>query len=441
MASISSPGLGSGLDVNSIVSQLMAVESRPLTAFAQKEAQYQAKISAFGAALGAMSSLQSSADALTDPDKFTGLKASVKDSSIASATVDSTAVAGKYSLEVSQLAQAQIVNTIQNPSIPVGGGTLSIKLGANAAVDIAVAGTDGLSDIATSINEDATLKSQIKASVVDNRLVLESLSTGAANTISIASAELTDFVTAQLLTARTAQDAAFKINGITITRDTNTVDDVIDGLTLTLSKASPGTTTDITVSRDVSTAKTALEAFVKAYNDVNKTIGDLTRVDASSKKGSVLTGDATLRTAQSQLRSLLGSRPDGITDPLLTTLSQVGISANRSGTLSLDASKLSAAFSERPESVADLLKAFGTAFESAAGALSGSTGTLQAKIDGLNQSIKTIQSRREAFSLRLDQVEKRYRTQFASLDSLVSSLNKTSSFLTQQLANLPKAGG
>lgn len=444
MASISSPGLGSGLDVNSLVTQLMAVERRPLTALDSREATFQAKISALGSLRGALSGVETAAAKLK-AGGFTEFKGTVGDASVASVTVSSIAPAGSYSLEVTQLAQAQIVSTGQDPATTNGlidaSGSIDIQLGANAAVTVNVTAGQTLGDLAAAINADADLKTQIKASVVDRRLVLESRSTGAANTITVSNASvgLEDFQTTT--EARAALDANFKLNGLTIVRNTNTVGDALTGVTINLLKTNTGSTTPLTVARSSAAVKSALEGFIKAYNEANTTIRDLGLYDSATGQGSILTGDATLRTAQSQLRSLVGSAPAGLTDPFANTLSQLGVTAARDGSLSLDSSKLQTLFDERPESVDALVKAFGTSAQSVTKSLSSDGGLVASRIEGMNASISTLDLQREALNRRLEQIESRYRRQFTALDSTVSSLQNTSAFLTQQLANLPKSGG
>ncbi len=444
MASISSPGLGSGLDVTSLVSQLMAVERRPLTALNSREAAFQAKISALGSLRGALSQVETAAAKLK-AGGFTDFKGSVGDSSVASVTVSSIAPAGSYSLEVTQLAQAQIVSTGQDPATTNGllntSGSINIQLGSNTAVTVSVTAGQTLGDLAATINADANLKTQIKASVVDRRLVLESRSTGAANTITVsnATAGLQDFQSTTV--ARPALDANFKLNGLSIVRSTNTVGDALTGVTINLLKTNTGSTTPLTVARNSGAVKSALEGFIKAYNETNTTIRDLGLVNSATGEGSILTGDATLRTAQSQLRALIGTPPAGLVDPFANNLSQLGVSVARDGSLSLDSGKLQTLFDERPESVDALVKAFGASAQSITKSLSSEGGLVASRIEGMSASISTLDLRREALNRRLEQIEARYRRQFTALDSTVSSLQNTSTFLTQQLANLPKIGG
>lgn len=433
--SISSPGLGSGLDVNAIVSQLMAVERQPIVDLTRKEAGITAKISGMGSLKGALSALQSASASLNAADSFTALKATVGDSAAASASASASAVAGSYSLEVTQLAQAHLVHTAANPTL--ADGTINIQVGSGTAIDITVNAADSLSDLAARINADSTLASQLKASVVDNKLTLESKSSGTANAITvIAQPGLEAFDSVNLSEARAAQDAQIKLNGITITRSSNTITDVVPNVTLTLSKATTSATT-LTVGRDVAGVQTALNNFVKAYNEAIKTISSLGSYNAETKEAAVLNGNATLRSVQSQVRGALNTVPSSLTSTTsVTTLAQLGVSVQRDGSLKLDTTKLKTAFDTDPTAVAKAAAAYGKAMDTATYAMTSTGGLVTSQIDGLNRSVADIEKRSAALQSRLVTVEKNYRAQYAALDTLMAKMSKTSSFLTQQLAAL-----
>lgn len=432
--SISSPGLGSGLDVNAIVSQLMAVERRPITELTRKEAGITAKISGLGSLKGALSGLQSASASLNAADSFTALKATVSDSAAASATASASATAGSYTLEVSQLAQAHLVHTAANPAL--ADGTLNIQVGSGTAVDITVNATDTLSDLAARINADATLAAQVKASVVDNKLTLESKNSGLSNAITvIAQPGLEAFDSTSLTEARAAQDAQIKLNGITITRSSNTITDAVPNVTLTLSKATSSPAT-LTVGRDVAGVQTALNNFVKAYNEAIKTIGSLGNYNAETKEAAILNGNSTLRSVQSQVRGVMTTVPASLAGKTVTTLNQLGVSMQRDGSLKLDTTKLKAAFDSDSSAVAKAVAAYGKAMDTTTYAMTTTGGLVTSQIDGLNRSVTDIEKRSAALQSRLTTVEKNYRAQYASLDTLMAKMSKTSSFLTQQLASL-----
>jgi flagellar hook-associated protein 2 len=466
MASISSPGLGSGLDINGIIAKLMQVEAQPLTALQTKEASYQAKLSAFGSLKGALSTLQTAAKTLSTASTFTGKSAAVSDGTVLTASASSTAAAGTYSISVTQLAKFHAVRSNTNYAAVTDSfttGSLAITIGSGTAVNITIDGTNNtLAGIRDAINN---ANAGVTASIVNadldpppgttNRLVLTSKTSGTAGAISVAVTDsgsggtqaLAGLASASLVTTQTADDAKLTINGLAITRSANTITDAIDGLTLNLTKgsqAAPGTTT-INVTNNTGAVTAAVNAFVKAYNDALGGIKQLTAFDAANKKSSVLTGDSTARSIQSQLSSLVSASVTGIAGGV-SRLSDIGITIQKDGTLAADSSKLSAAIASPDKDVASLFSQTTTGNEGIAmrfntllEGIVGSSGLISSRTDGINASIKDLQKRADALNQRLEQVEKRYRAQFSALDSLISSMNQTSSYLSQQLANLPGA--
>lgn len=454
---ISSPGIGSNLDVNSIVSQLMAIEQRPLTALQAKEASLQAKISALGSLKGSISALQTAASALvpatgsTALQKFSVFTATMGDTSVATATISSSAVTGSYSLSNIVLATAQQIRK-SGITVPATAGTLSIKVGTASTVNVDIAAGSTLADVRSAINNAAT---GISATIINDgtadHLVLTANATGTANTITITGSDVgggsgwtggpfnyTGTGSYNGWTESTpAGNATLDINNIPVTSASNTLASAISGITVNLLKA--GSTT-LTVSRDTSNIATLVNAFVKAYNDVVKTATNLGSYNASTKVAGSLNGDSALRSTQSQLRNLIGSIPSAIAGAALERFSDIGVSLLKDGSLSVDSSKLSAAISSNFTGVANLLAAYGSEFKTATGNLTGTSGIITARTDGINASIKTIAKQEEVVSDRLTQIEARFRKQFTSLDTLISSLTKTSNFLTQQLANLPTTG-
>lgn len=471
---ISSPGLGSGLDVDSIVKQLMQVEQQPLVKLSSKEAVQQAQISAYGSVKGALSAFQTSIKTLTNSDLFTGLKGTLTDSSIASVTTTSSAAAGSHQIEVMSLAQAQKIksDTFALPSTTVGSGKLKIEFGTyntdgtftgnpNKTKTIEIDSSHStLADIRTTINNE---KVGITASIVNdgsgNRLVITSNNTGLENALKITTEDddtnntdnlglsrltydATTGGTLNMTETVAAQNATMKIDGIPISKSSNTVTNALEGVTFNLLKASsPGSTTGLNIGQETSKIQTAVNAFVTAYNDLNKVITDSTQYDAKNGISSTLTGDATVRTVQNQLRNTLGSVSSDSSIEF-NSLSEIGISFQKDGTLSLNGGKLNSALSSSSEDVAKLFSKDGV-IGKLDGIIDGmlkKKGLIDSRLDGINTTIKNIGHQRESIINRLEIVEKRYRSQFTALDAMVSSMNHTSSFLQQQLANLPKSG-
>lgn len=383
---ISSAGIGSGLDVSGIISQLMALEQRPLTALASKEAKYQAQLSAYGSLKGALSTFQGALSSLNDPKKFTAVNGSVADATIASAVVTSAATPGNYSIEVQKLAQAQKLKSeaFAATSTAIGTGTLTISFGTYDAdtftanpdkpskeITIA-AGDNSLAGIRDAINAaDAGVSAAIINDGTGNRLTISSKDSGTANAlrISVTDDDGTHTDTAGLsqlaFDARSvsgvtnltqtvaAVDAVVVIDGITVTKSSNSISDALEGVTLNLAKTNVGSSTTLTIARDTGGVQNSIQSFVKAYNDLNKTITELTKYDATTKKGSTLTGESTVRTLQAQLRGLFNT-PLSIASGGLTTLSEVGISFQLDGTLKLDSTKLTAALNDPSKDVSTL---------------------------------------------------------------------------------------
>lgn len=477
---VSSLGAGSGLDLSGILTSLMQVEQQPLVALQKKEASYQARISALGTLKGSLSALQTAAQGFipstgqTAANKFAAFKAAVADSTIASASATTGAVAGTYSLEVSTLAQSQRLtsadstNTAGKAAVTAGllaGGILKIELGALSGtspasiftadtareLSVTVAAGSTLEKVRDAINAAAT-DSRVSATIVNGtngqQLVLSSTQSGTANVMKLSGLGGFDFDPAGAGTGNLSQaaanggqaasNAAFKLNGIAATSSSNTVSTVLDGVTLVLSKTNVGTPTTVTVTQDSTTALTAaVNTFVKAFNDATSSMKMLGFYNTSTKAAGTLQGDSTLRSSQNLVRGLMQTKAGG--SSAYQTLSNIGISLEKDGSLKLDSTKLTKAVETDFAGVSNLVSAVGTAFKTGLESIVGTSGNIVAATDSANRMIKDIGSRQTALSNRLTQIEARYRKQFTALDTLVSSMNKTSSYLTQQLANLPGA--
>ena len=390
------------LDVNSIVSQLMTVERQPINKLNVKEAGYQAKLSAYGSVKGALSSFQTSTQSLSSASNFQPLKATPSDATVFSASATSIAMAGTYSLEVTSLAQAQkLVATGQTGSADaigtgasttvtfdfgtISGGTFNSTTGkytgaafasngdgtASITID---SGNNSLQGIRDAIN---TAQMGVTATIINDgsgtpyRLALSSDSNGVNNSMKITvsgDATVSSLLahdpagTQNLAQTVTAQNADFKVNGVTVSKTSNTVSDVIQGVTLTLSKvtASPET---LTVARDTAAVSSSIAGFVKAYNDLAATLKNISAYDAASQKGAILQGDSTVRSLQSQLRSMLSTPVVG-TSGELTTLSDVGVTFQKDGTLKLDQTKLDSVMASNFSDIASLFSSVGKATDS-----------------------------------------------------------------------------
>lgn len=443
----------SSLDVNSIVSQLMELEKQPLKVLDTKEASFQAKISAYGTVKSALASLQSAVQTLTQANTFKALGITSTDINVVSGSATTEAAPGTYNIVVDELASAHTVRSngaYTATSATFNTGTLSIKVGNGAAVDVEITtNNNSLAQVRNAINNaGAGVNATIINDGTNQRLVLTSKTMGLAGEITVTATDsgsggtnpLSDLDSGNLQLVQLAKDAAFTVNGLSITRPSNTISDVVQGLTLTLAKEGNST---ITVAKNPSAAVNAVTAFVTAYNAVVAQNSSLSAYDAANEDASILTGDATLRSIQSKLGSLVNARVSGVTGGL-SSLSQVGVSLQRDGTLKLDTSKLTAALNDPDKDVASLFtqttngnKGIAIQFNDWLTQATGTSGILASRIDGLTGSIASLDGRRDAINDRLVTIEARYRKQYSALDALITSMSSTSSFLEQQLSNLP----
>ncbi|MBK8017490.1 MAG: flagellar filament capping protein FliD [Betaproteobacteria bacterium] len=395
---ISTPGIGSNLDVNSIVSQLMAIERQPLDRLDVKEASYQAKLSAYGGVRSALSTFQDAVDSLATGTKFVTRSATSTDTAVATASAKSNAQTGTYSLDVSQLAQSHVLAAAgqANSTDAIGsgvstelrfefgtisGGTLTSGVYSGASFASNAQSTTGVVTIDPTNNSLSGIKDAInaagigvRASIVGDgsanpyRLVLQSASSGAAGSMKISvsgDSALESLLsydpagTQNLTQTVEAQDAELTINGLAIASSSNSLSDAIEGATVSLLKA--GTTT-VTVSRDTSGVQSAVQDFVDAYNELSKTLTGVSAADVKAGTKAALNGDSAVRTIQSQLRAALsGSLGSNFA---LNTLSQIGIGFQRDGTLQLDTGKLSDALESNADDVSALFAESGRSTDS-----------------------------------------------------------------------------
>lgn len=403
---ISAPGIGSNLDVNGIVTQLMAVEQQPLAALAKKEASIQSEISAYGTVKGALAGLQSAVQGLSDASKFQiGKSASSSANDVLSATATADAVNGSFAVEVSKLAQAQRLATtgVASSTAVIGNGTLTFDFGTisggsfnsttgqysgasftsngNGAKTITIdSSNNSLEGIRDAINKAGI---GVSASIVNDgsntpyRLALSVANAGASNSLKISVSggdpALTSLLandpsgTQNLQETATAQNSELKINGISISKSSTVIADAIQGVTLNLSKTNVGSPATVTVSSSNSSIGNAVSAFVKAYNDAKKTLDSVTAYDGSSAKagGTVgksgpLQGDATIRRMQYQIRQMFSTEVTGV-DSNYNSLAKVGVSFQKDGTLSLDNTKFQKAMDASYGNVLALFAATGNA--------------------------------------------------------------------------------
>lgn len=459
MPTLQSTGIGSGLDVQGLVSQLVAAERAPKqNQITKQQTEVATKISAMGSLKGALGAFQSVLSPLKSLDSFNVRSATSGDEKIFTATATSAAAPGTYDIEVEKLAKAQQLSSdpFVSADTVVGTGLLTVTLGTKSFTVKVDETNSKLSAIRDAINK-APDNTGVRAAIVNAtdgaHLVITSTKTGAANVIKVTQSDgdggLSKLTydapgdTANYIELKPAQDAEIRIATYLHKSDSNTVKGALDGVTLTLLKESEADVeTSLDIKQNVETVVTRVNNFVSQYNALAKTIGSLQSYEPSTQKAGALLGDALLRNIDADLRRGLVSPVDGATGTY-TTLASVGLTTNKDGTLVVDESKLRAALAADFDAV-------GTVFASENGVAArldrllaprlAGTGDIAQRNKMLDERGKQLTRDQTALDARMTAIQARYMKQFTALDTLLSSMQTTSSYLTQQLANLPRIG-
>lgn len=464
----SSLAFGTNLDINTIVTQLMTVEKRPLTLLAAKQSAIDAKISSYGMLKSAFSTLQTAAEGLSKADVFAARKATIADGNVATVAASTTATPGNYSIEVSSLARAQVTASAAfagGSSATVGSGTLTIELGSYSGgaftvnpdktpVTVTIPNTaTSLGDVRDAINAaNAGVTASLLNDGTGTRLVIASKEGGTANTVRITAndsdGDNTDAAGLSRLTYDastggssnmsekvTATDALLKVNGIDVVSSTNTLTSTIEGVTLTLKNTNVGSPTALTVSNDSSGAKAAVEKLVKSYNDAILTIKNQTAYNSTTDKGAALSGESTVLSLRSRLASVVtGEIAPGV------SLASIGVSVQKDGSLKVDSDKLATALDNGKAKALFVgstgVTGLASRIDSMIAAAIDDEGLIGNRLAGMDDAKKAMKVQEERLNTRMDLIEARYRRQFSALDSMISSMNQTSAYLTKQLASL-----
>ncbi|MES2025027.1 MAG: flagellar filament capping protein FliD [Pseudomonadota bacterium] len=396
---VSSIGVGSGLPLDTLLTNLMTAESQPLTLMSQKQASYQAKLSAYGILNSSLGAFQTAMANLGKSSTFENLQTTIADKTIFNATAGSNAASGTYQVNVTQLAQAHSISTAGQTSKTaliggsgtttltfqfgtISGGTLTngTYTGANFVQDAnqatgTVTITDGNNSLqgirdavnAANIGVTATLVSD--GSAAPDHLIFTSNKTGEISSMKIdvnGDAALKNLLeydpagTQTLTQTSAAQNTQLTVNGFFVNSATNEVKEAIQGVTLNVTKIG---TTSMTIAKDTAAVETSVNAFVKAYNDLNSTLKRLTGYDPTTKTGGLLVGDSTARSIQDQLRNMLSSSLQGLSNSNMS-LPQIGVTFQKDGTLAVDSTKLSKAMSTNYDDIAGLFATVGKATDS-----------------------------------------------------------------------------
>ena len=448
MASLTSTGLGSGLDINSIVEQLVAAERAPsANRLTQRESKANEELSALGKFKSALAGFKDSLGKLTDADTFQGRTVTVEDDTVFKASADSASLPGNYSVEVINLAAAQRLRSLgfSDATSAIGTGNLTITVNGQATSILISEPANSLNDIRSAIN-DAPDNPGVRATIINAsdgaHLVISSTETGAANAITIAVSGGDGGLAAlaydagapsnPMMQLQAAADANVVIDGFPVTSSSNTIAGAIDGVTLNLVSARPGTMLDFSVEYDPDGAKTSVQGFVTAYNKLIDTVAELTRYNADTRDAAPLLGDATVRGIRDQLRREISSLGAGV----YNSLASIGVTTEINGKLAVDDTRLSTAIDTDFDAVGALFSGsngLAKRLENIAEASLSSGSSITTRETSLKSTLKGITSQRETLDERIEKVRIRLLDQFNAMDRLLGQLKNTSAFLSQQL--------
>lgn len=449
MATIQAPGIGSGLDINDIVTKLMEIERQPINTLTTKKAQVNAQISAYGALKSKVADFQSAMANLKSPQKFQVFKASSGNESVFTSSVSGNAVAGNYNIDVVALAERDKIATkaYADTSAVVGEGTLNIRVGENnfeLTIDSSNNTLAGVRDAINSTADNTGVSATIVTGDEGARLVLSSTETGLANAlrISVTDSDGNDTDEGGLsalaynpeagvefrAAISSAQDALIRIDGFAVSSSSNTFTGAIDGVAITAAAVGAST---LTVSRDDEKILESVEAFASAFNAL--------RTEINQQRKGQLEADSTLLTLERQIFDVLnaGSAIEGSS---FNYLIEAGVSIDKNGVMAVDKDRVAEIMNSDFESFTNLFAAENGGFAAKLSTLAdgwlANNGLIDSREDGLKTQVAGIEDQVLRLEDRMISVEARIRAQFTALDTLVSSLNNTASFLTQQLASL-----
>ncbi|KTC89210.1 MULTISPECIES: flagellar filament capping protein FliD [Legionella] len=554
MPSISSAGIGSGLDVKAIVEALVKAEITPnKNRLDRQEASLSTQLSALGQVNSALAKLQATMLKFSDLSQFQTLTTTISNTTALGASVNnSEAIAGNYQIQIQQLATQQSLASAPFPSSTstVGSGTITINFGSysnNNTVFTAnpnqppltlniIPGQDSLLAIQDAINSSA---SGVQAAIVqDNsgtRLTLMSTNTGTASAMQISvvdndgnNSDLSGLSALaydptqgvnSLSQTIAANDSLVYINGLLLTQSSNQLQNAIQGVTLNLLQAQPGVTVNMTVANNPAQTTAIVNEFIQQYNDTMTTLNSLTSYNKETKKGSSLQSDAGIRALKFNLANLVSRPIDNLQGPI-KSLVDFGIKTDLKGLLSMDSDLYNNALASYPQAIGNFFAKSATAtdpnihvkslgidvqaglydlvinsfipgntltgtlggvnavspdgitlegtgpfgelrlevlgggvgdrgyinitdglavqFTNLLSTYLGDEGDLSARTELIKDSLKDIDQQREQLGFRAISLATRYTKQFTALDTLLSRMQSTSQFLTQQLANLPQ---
>ncbi len=474
MATISSAGIGSGLDVDSIVSALVSVERTPITQLATQSQTLQTKLSSYGQIKSYMSALRDAAATLARPNTWSQTTGSSSNAAAVTVATGSSTFPGSYQVQVSSLAASQSVATSKvytGSTALVGAGTLSFEKGSwnggsfsaasSGSFEVTLTATDTLETARDKINAGGgAVVASILSDSSGSRLVLRSRETGAENGFRVSANDAdgghTDNdglsalsysgpagATAQL--SQGAADAVATINGLAVRSSSNTLKEVMDGMTLTLGSVTTAPV-EVKVATDKEGIKKSIDTFVTAYNQLASYLTAQTKYDDATKTAGALQGDSSAVAIRNQMRSMLSI--DSAASSMFGRLSDVGFDIQADGTIKMQSTKLDNALAN-PDELKKLFSHADATDDSKDGVMTqlrrladsflSFDGALATRSEGLQRRIDLNGKQQEKMEERVTQVEKRLRAQYSALDTRMAQLNSLSTYMNQQITLLNKS--
>lgn len=457
-SAITALGLGSGLDIEAIVDELVTAEMAPANNRVERaQESVDTQVSALATLKSALATFQDTYEALTtgSDSSFAAHTATSSNEDVLTATTDSDAVPGTYNITVDQLAQSHqiISNTVSGgSSATVGTGTLTLSVGGESfsiTIDDSNSSLAGIRDAINSASNNTGVNATLVYGTDGASLVLTSAETGADNTITVAASggdgglsalAYSDTNTANYTVEQEAQDAIVTIAGIEHSSSTNTISDAIDGITLELNEAAPSETIRLQVENDTDSVVSKVNSFITAYNTLATQLDSLGSYDSETGESGALFGDSLLKNLSSQLRHALTDTVSSATGSY-NSLASLGITFDTDGQLTLDEDKLESALASDFDAVTNVLGASDGVIERVNSLIDttlASDGSIEVRSNSLDKQQDSIDAEKEEIELRAAVIEQRYLDKYNAMDSLLAELENLSSYLEQQFDALNK---
>lgn len=447
---LTATGIGSGLDISNIVKVLVDAEKVPKEAiFNKTEQSIDAKVSAMGTLKSELAKFQDALEKLQSGDELNQRTVSTGESSYLTAEASKSAQAGSYNIQVEQLAKQHKVAGINvaDPALPVGDGSLQFSVN-GSDFTVALDGTESLEDIAGKINnasDNVGVTATVITSDAGSRLVFTSDKSGLDNQITVTATDtsgtgLNDmFNGANLSTLQNADNAILHIDGQQVTSQSNEVNNAILGVSLNLTDADVSKTTTLKIEQDDAAVKENVKGFVDSYNALMEAIDKVSSYDSEKKTAAALQGDSMIRSLESQLRGIVSERVS--VDGNSSALYELGIETDRYGKMSINDTKLDSAIADNMASIEMVFSTADTGlanrFDEVAQGYAKTGGLIDDRNNAYTADKQRLDDQRDAFKLKMEQLEARLLKQFNAMDLIVAGLNAQSSGLTERLNSLP----